>query len=356
MVAFYTVFPLLELTVWIGLLLDRIFFPGFRMEAVSSPLFIIGNPRSGTTFLHRLISKDVGRFTTMRMWEILFAPSIIQRKILYALSAIFCRLGQLFRSGLDRIEKNWYRNAGLHQISFNQPEEDDYLLLHIWSALTCGLSAGLVNEALPYTYFDSQIPVSKRKRILSFYEACIQRHLHAQRLRQNSQPGIYLAKNPALCPKVRSIKEKFADAKFIYLVRSPLEMLPSYVSMMMYSWRAVGIRYQEDDLRAFITDMARHWYDYPLAQLETFQKNHVAVVRYEDLIREPEKTVKGIYKQLQFQIEPDFERILHEESARAGNYKSRHQYDISVTGLSHDRLFEEFRAVFDSFGFEKKGF
>ena len=67
MIAFYTVFPLLELTIWTGLLLDRIFFPGFRREAVSSPLFIIGNPRSSTTFLHRLISKDVGQFTTMRM-------------------------------------------------------------------------------------------------------------------------------------------------------------------------------------------------------------------------------------------------------------------------------------------------
>jgi hypothetical protein len=35
--------------------LDRIAFPGYRQQPIDRPIFIVGNPRSGTTFLHRLL-------------------------------------------------------------------------------------------------------------------------------------------------------------------------------------------------------------------------------------------------------------------------------------------------------------
>jgi hypothetical protein len=46
-----------EIIAWICFGLDEIFFPNYRMQEVKSPVFIIGNPRSGTTFTHRLIEK-----------------------------------------------------------------------------------------------------------------------------------------------------------------------------------------------------------------------------------------------------------------------------------------------------------
>ena len=36
-------------------LFDDLLFPGYRSQEVKQPVFIIGNPRSGTTFLHRLL-------------------------------------------------------------------------------------------------------------------------------------------------------------------------------------------------------------------------------------------------------------------------------------------------------------
>jgi hypothetical protein len=35
--------------------LDRVFFRGYRKQPIDRPIFIVGNPRSGTTFLHRLL-------------------------------------------------------------------------------------------------------------------------------------------------------------------------------------------------------------------------------------------------------------------------------------------------------------
>ena len=46
-------------------LLDEIFFSGYKDIEVKKPLFIVGVPRSGTTFLHRMLSKDE-QFTAIK--------------------------------------------------------------------------------------------------------------------------------------------------------------------------------------------------------------------------------------------------------------------------------------------------
>ena len=38
--------------------LDHVFYPRHRKQAIDRPIFIIGNPRSGTTFLHRLLTRS----------------------------------------------------------------------------------------------------------------------------------------------------------------------------------------------------------------------------------------------------------------------------------------------------------
>ncbi len=84
------VFPsyvLIELINWIGLMLDAVFFSSYRSQKIREPVFIVGVMRSGTTFLHRLMARDEAHFTSMKHWEILFAPSIIQKKIFNAIGA-----------------------------------------------------------------------------------------------------------------------------------------------------------------------------------------------------------------------------------------------------------------------------
>ena len=88
-----------EITSWIGFFLDDILFPGYRRQAVRQPVFIIGPPRSGTTFLQRLLAQDEGRFSSMKSWEIMFAPSVTQKKFFAALG----RLDSLCGSPLYRL-------------------------------------------------------------------------------------------------------------------------------------------------------------------------------------------------------------------------------------------------------------
>ncbi|MBA4367501.1 MAG: hypothetical protein C0403_07665, partial [Desulfobacterium sp.] len=96
-IVFILTFPVwyffLELINWTCLFLDEIFFPGYRRVAVLNPVFVVGFPRSGTTYLHRLLNSDYEQFTSLKLWEILFAPSILQKKFFRILGKIDRMIG-----------------------------------------------------------------------------------------------------------------------------------------------------------------------------------------------------------------------------------------------------------------------
>lgn len=352
-IGFYTVFPLLELITWLGLLLDEVIFPGYRQQPVRSPVFIIGNFRSGTTFLHRLLALDAQHFSSMKMWEILFAPSIVQRRFANALATLDRRLRNRLRQRLDRIEKRWDERNAMHAVSLGEPEEDDYLLLHAWSALSVGLSAGLLNEASPYARFDQALPTAKRERVMGFYQRCVQRHLYAHRGAWGSNGRQYLAKNPALTPKLETLYTRFPDAKIICLVRSPLEVVPSFLSMMQFTWRVLGLPATAPALRNFVIDMLGHWYRYPLERLARAPKNSWVVVNYDDLVGDPEQTIVAIYERFGFEMSSAFAQVLRAEAAGARRFSSRHQYSLEKLGLTREQVVTEFQDIFDRFGFDR---
>jgi hypothetical protein len=366
--AFYLVFPLFMLVIWTGLALDHLLFPGFRRRRLEAPVFITGNPRSGTTFLHRLLARD-RRFTTLEMWQILFAPSITARKVVTAVAAFDRRLGGLLHRRREHLENTWHELNTMHRVSLDEPEEDDYLLLHIWSALTTGLSAGVLEDALPYTYFDSAVPPDRRHRIFEFYRRCLQRHLHTIGAEEGRR---YLAKNPALCPKLETLFEHFPDARVVYLVRSPLEMIPSYLSMMEFSWRAVGLPTEDRDsdghgdgdrlrgdlrtaLREYLLEMATHWYRHPLEVLDRAPTGRTCVVRYDDLVTDPEASVRRIYQELELEVTAELAAVLRRAAAGARRYHSRHDYSLEELGLTRERVVAELSDVFDRFGFDTGG-
>ena len=346
-VALYLFYPLFELATWLNLLLDNAFFPEYRRVEISNPVFIAGNFRSGTTFLHRLMARDRQRFCTMQMWEILFAPSILQRRFVRTLGTVDRCIGSPFGRRLDTVEDHWQEENPMHRVSLRAPEEDDYLLLHAWSALTIGLSSGVLEEAALYTRFDTALSDSRKDRIMAFYRRCLQRHLYA-----HSAGGLqYLAKNPALTPKIDSILRRFPDARIILLVRSPLEMVPSFVNMMQFSYRVLGAPEDSEALRQFVVDMVRHWYTYALERLDRASPENHIIVRYDDLVADPAGTVSRIYDHFGFEIGPAYGQILQAEARRARTYRSRHAYSLEGTGLTHEEIVSRFHDVLDRFGF-----
>lgn len=338
--------PLLLLVNWVSLLLDRVLYPDARRQPVDEPVFIIGNFRSGTTRLHRLLASDPARYSTTTLLDVLFAPAVLQKRLFALLGRPLSRLSAW-------LERQWRQSNVMHEVSLLQPEEDEYFCLHIWSALTIGLSSGLLDEAKPYARFDHDIDVRKRRRIMRFYRACVERQLFnaVRRRSHDSIAPIYLAKNPAASPKIASLVETFPDCRIIYLVRSPLEAVPSFISMMAFSWRAVGLDDSYDELRDFILEMAGHWYRYPLEQLALLPTERHSIVKYEDLVHSPEAVVRDLYGRFGIEVNEAFAQVLQAAQAEAASYESRHAYDAASFGLSDAHIVAAFEDVFERFGF-----
>ena len=351
-VAFYTMYPLLESLTWAGLTLDELFFRGYRSEKVREPVFIIGNPRSGTTFLHRLLARDVANFYTMRTWEILLAPSIVQRRVWRALSWLDDRLGAPLKAAIRSLERRVHDDLVTHRLTLADPEEDEFLLLHIWSSLTISVFSAVMEDAAAYARFDRALPRTERQRIMSFYVQCVQRHIHAHGL---SDGRHYLAKNPNFSPKIDSIRRAFTDAKFIYLVRNPLDVIPSYTSLLDLQWRILADPLDKWAARDLVLDMARSWYSYPLERLAEAPPERYAIVRYDELVVDTEETVLRMYERLGLQVDPCFARILREEAERERSYVSRHHYSLEDMGLTTDQIVCAFRDVFERFNFDTRG-
>lgn len=350
LVLFYALYPLWELAIWLGFLMDEIFFSGYRQEEIEEPVFIVGNPRSGTTFLQRLLARDDQTFDSMRTWEMFFAPSVTVRKIVRCISALDRRLGSPLHRALGMLEESWQEDNVMHRVALRAPEEDEYLLLHIWSNLKIWLFAGMLEEAAPYTYFDTAMPDEEKKRILDFYKGCLQRHLHAHGIENRH----YLAKNPHYTPMIDTLYSYFPDAKIIYLARNPLDMIPSYVNMKDFEWKVTGDPVEDYACRDYILDMAQHWYTYPLERLEQAPLDSYIVINFNDLVGNAGRTVREIYDWFGFELTPAFARVLRTATERARDHESDHEYSLQEMGLTREEIVEKYKTVFERFGFDTR--
>ena len=95
--------------------MDRVFFPGYRKQPIDRPIFIVGNPRSGTTFLHRLLLGAGGDLAAFELWEMLF-PAMTARKLLGRVITRF-----------ERLSPARYHPSDIHDTSLRGIETDDAL-------------------------------------------------------------------------------------------------------------------------------------------------------------------------------------------------------------------------------------
>ena len=347
LILFFPIFLLVRLVNIISFRLDEFFHRDYHQQQLSQPVFILGNPRSGTTFLHRLLARDRRNFSFMRMWEIYFAPSITQRKLFWLAQ----KLDNLFGAPLQRAilyrEQQMWMNNNIHMTSLTEADEDEAVLFNIWSSIFTSVFFPHPDLVRQYAFFDKRVPRRERRRVMAFYKTCLQRHLYAH----DSDKHI-ISKNPTFSPKVDALYETFPDARIIYLVRNPLNTIPSMISWLTFQWKQFCDPEERYMFKEYVMEMAEEWYRYPLQRLAQAPPKSYLIVRYEDLADDPDAVIRHIYDHFGFPISRRFARILARQSRKAKRFKSKHEYSLQEMGLDEKRIRRRFKFVFDRFGFE----
>jgi omega-hydroxy-beta-dihydromenaquinone-9 sulfotransferase len=331
------------------LFLDHFVYPQHRKQVIDRPIFIIGNPRSGTTFLHRLLL-GAGGLAAFELWEMLF-PAITARKLL---GGIVPRL--------DRLSPARYHPSDVHDTSLRGIETDDvawffrtldgpfawaYFLAwqDVWGSELSRHEFG-INGAAP----------REEERFFHYYEACWRRNLTLKGANR------ILVKSSMLTFQLGALLRRYPDAKLVYVIRDPVEVIPSGMSLLasvLENGYDVWNRTKKEDQRRWIENL----YQASCAMLRDFEEarsgglvpeRNLCVVRYEDLLHNLEPTMKRILDFAEIEPTEAFREEVRAQAERQRSYKSRHEHSPDQFGLAPERIRADLGFIYDAFGLSGK--
>lgn len=336
--------PILTLIIIINqlfLLLDNLFFLPFRWIKIKKSAFIVGVPRSATTFLLELLSRD-NNFTSFKLWEIIFAPSILQKLLALILIRIDRQIGRpLYKLSkwIDRIVVS-SKFKHIHNLELALPEEDEPLMIYDFSSLYLYYLFPEAKAIQPYLFFDEEIPPKKRKRIMKFYYRCVQRH---QFVFNRNGEKIFLSKNPAFVSKIHSLNDTFDNCNIIYMLRSPLKTIPSTISLNEHIFNAFSNVENDEERNKESRETIIKWYKMSLEALSKIPSSRKKTVLFKRFIENPSNELKELYQVLNLNPSNTPNHHQQELITERKKYQSKHNYNTKsgLIDATEKELLEE---------------
>lgn len=346
---FFTLWPAFALFTLFCLWLDDIIFPDYKNQPIEKPLFIIGNFRSGSTFLHRLLSRDNKTFISFRTWDIFLQPSITQRKMFRALARIDRIFGSPLVNLLHRIDQRSVGQWRIHKVGLLEPEEDENIMLHNWSTFFVSVFFPFLDDIPPYQFFDKALSTEEKARVMGFYRDCVKRHLYS-----DGGKRYFVAKNPSFSAKIETLREFFPDARIIYLARNPLDMLPSAVSLLSYYWSLFNAPSEKYFFCDQVLELTKYWYHHPLEYMDAHPSPLQTIVRFDDLIGDPEAVIRRFTAQFGYPTHAQLSEVVEQAMTDAIAHRSDHHYDYTEMGFTREEIVAAFATIFERFGFDRR--
>lgn len=273
--------PLFVVFTRITLLMDYLFYPELWDLPVRSPVFIVGHPRSGTSFLQRQIyaTDQAAMFTT---WELLF-PSLVVRKAMRPLITGLQFLGVDVLQGAQ---------SG-HRIRLDDVEEEEALFLH-------RLDSEIVHILCPWLLLDAEIAddgfrlgwtdLSDSDRSIRLLHEFLKRQIW-----HTGHPQIIVKLNPSIF-RLRSMLQTFPDAKLIYIIRKPQKSIRSFLSLQnRFVSHFLSLEEQEEYFQQkYQWSLALYRYFESVKQ--TVPKDQLLTVHFGMLVHHPKKVVQSVFK------------------------------------------------------------
>ena len=325
--------PLMLFANLVCLSLDRLIHPEFARQRIEKPVFIIGHPRSGSTFLHRFMN-ETGEFVCFRFWEIVF-PALTGRK----LASLFVK--RRIARGKDMVVP---AETG-HEQRLESVEEEELLFykflntqfVYVYTPL------GFSTDDWDDVVFGDEQPPELVAELFAHLKGCVQRQMiwtKRQRVVANmNYSGM----------RLRGLLRAFPDARVILLERSPLETIPSHLTLdrnvLLHLWGDRGITREQLDLylrRRYVYDIAYYRYLRRLEQEGLLTPDRVLKVPYEELKGDFQRAIEKIYRFAELPINDATKRRVERQKEKQRMYRPTHRnLSLEDFGLSVQRLLRD---------------
>jgi hypothetical protein len=326
--------------------LDRLIWPDIEKTPIVAPVFIIAPPRSGTSFLQKLLTLDQERFVFWKMYQTIL-PTVLTEKLIQWGLACDRLLGRPVGRLLGWCEKRWFGGwDNLHTMRLDAPEEDGALYLYAFACEAIYMLFPFIEELWELGFPDT-LPQEDRRALMHYYRSCLQRLIYS-----SGSGKTLLIKSTNSSGTVRSILEAFPDARFITILRDPADSIASSISLMIPALRAHSPEIQPDgEISKAYARLSSEWYKYLHHFSLGLPEHQIHTVDYQALVRDPSATVEAIYRHFEWEISPDFRACLNAQQQRQKTYQSGHRYRLEEFGVDREWLYNELTPVLSARGF-----
>jgi len=328
---------------WFCLFLDEIFFRAYRKIPVNAPVFITGVPRSGTTFVHRVMAADA-QFTTFSTWECLFAPSITQKKLILAVAALDARLGGGLKRLVDALTAAATRNLkDIHATRLDSPEEDYFVFMPLLLCFILVVAFPGAGFIWRMGFFDRDMPAAQKRRLMRYYRGCLQKHLYVF-----GRDKILLSKNASFASLVQALSGEFPDARFVYCLRDPKETVPSQLSSVREAMQACGNDPDGEFFRERMVELLSFYYRNLLQAVSHAPAGiRHSVLNMQSLRTDLMEIIESIYRRLGLVMTPEYHAKLQDEAEHSRRFRSKHSYTVQQFGYDENTIKQRFAHVYE---------
>lgn len=306
-------------------------YPEIATTRVSRPLFIIGLPRTGSTLLQRLLSRDPS-VRSLQTWEMM-RPSPPPTPETYH---------------SDPRRKDAERRLKL--LNWMAPE---FASVHEWTAGEPEECLSLLQATLVSIVFEMMAPVPSYGTWLETQDlhAPYQYYRHQLQLLQYHLRGDHwVLKSPIHLFALKEVLEIFPDAHIIMTHRDPVKILPSICSYFAVLYK---LHCRDVDL----TTLGPYWLekwgaanDAAIQLREEVGNDRFLDVDYRRLVKEPFGVVQEIYDHFGYNLTDDAMGAMKQWHANNPQHKHGvHQYSLEQFGLTAEQVHRRFARYVEHF-------
>jgi len=244
------------------------------------PIFILGHWRTGSTFLHNLMTQDprYGYPTTLQT----------------VIPALFLKYGELFRPIVDASlpEKRPQDDVCMGS---DLPQEEEYALGNLSPFSYYNGWCFPKNMEYYNNFVDlNNISASTINEFKEVYVDYIKKVSFAHNHKR------LVLKNPSNTSRIKFLLELFPNAKFVHIIRNPYHV---YLSMKRNIEKEMILYTVQNPpsweiFEQSMVNMYKRMFAKYFAEKDLIPKENLVEIKYEDLIEQPVKQMDHIYKSL----------------------------------------------------------
>ena len=300
--------------------------PQIRSRPIEAPVFITAMPRSGTTFLHRLILRDT-KAAAPRLHQLVFPTAPTAGGAAVLVKSWVCLQLTLFRLFAPELH-------ALHPLSVSAPEECTDIIAHVFKSLR----------------FDSIYRVPSYRAWLQrtglldgyrFHKRFLQ-HLDAR------EPGRrWVLKSPDHIFALGELLKVYPDAHLVFVHRDPLRVLGSVTKLTEVLRRPFSRNIDRVEIGR---EVSAAWLEGARRMRELAASGtRVLHLHYVDIVRDPLDAVQAVYEHCNLPFTEEAQERMWRSLQPSRRIQRRRRYELAEYGLDRGTLREQFTSYVKAF-------